>query len=271
MKVVHFASYAPIASLLALATLAGCASASPSPAAGDATGDGTEAVASSAQSSSMEALIVEPVSSQDPVTAASNVAAAQDADASCVTRTKDPTNDDVVHVHLNDCTGPFGLRHHTGDITVTFSKNADGTLHAQATSSNMTVNGVPVTWSRDKDITVNGSTRTVKSTGAWTRVNAKGETVSHTSSLTTVIDVSTKCRTSNGSAVTEVGSREVDTSIEDYKICRAADGSEGCPSGTLVHSHKASGKSETVTFDGTATATIADPKGTITVPLVCGQ
>ena len=263
--------FASAASLFALASVAGCASSSAGTGDEAASPDGTEVAASSAQSSRMEEMIVEPIGSQDPIQAAASVAAAQWWPAGCASRQKDATNPAVVHIHLNDCTGPFGLRHHTGDITVTFSKNANGSLHAQSASSNMTVNGAVVTWSRDKDITISGSTRTVTSTGAWTRVNAKGDTVSHTSNMITVVDLGTKCRTSNGSAVTSVGSREIDSSIKDYKICRGADGAEGCPSGTVIHSHKTSGRSETVTFDGTATATIAGPKRSLSVSLVCGQ
>jgi hypothetical protein len=234
------------------------------------TADGNEAEASSAQVSRMEEAIFSPVSATDPAAAASNIASANWWPAGCVTRQKDATNPTVVHIHLNDCTGPFGLVHHTGDITVTFSKNASGGLHAQAASSNMTVNGKPVTYSRDADIVVSGTTRTVTSTGAWTRVNAKGETVSHTGSYTTDIDTVAKCRTTNGTATTMVGSREVDSTVKDYKICRKADGTEGCPDGTVTHTHAATGRTLTVTFDGSAQATITGPKGgSIEVNLVC--
>jgi hypothetical protein len=134
----------------------------------------------------------------------------------------------------------------------------------------MTVNGKAVTYSADSDITISGATRTVKYNGAWTRENAKGDTVSHTRQGTTVIDTSTKCRDTNGSAVTAVGAREVDSAIKDYKICRKADGTDGCPSGEIIHSHKLSGKTITFDFDGSDQAKVTGPKGnSIEVTLVC--
>ena len=134
----------------------------------------------------------------------------------------------------------------------------------------MTVNGMAVTYSRDADITLTATARTVKANGAWTRVNAKGETVSHTANTTTVLDVASRCRTTNGTAVTRVEDREIDSDIKDYKICRKPDGVDGCPSGTVTHTHKHSGNVVTATFDGTAAAERTGPHGGMTsVALVC--
>jgi hypothetical protein len=243
-----------------------------SPASDQENADSNEANASDSQSSRFEQMLYGPVSSQDPEASATGVAAAQWWPAGCATRQRDATNKSVVHVHLNDCSGPFGLVHHTGDITVTFSKNPDGTLHAQATSSNMTVNGKPCTYSGDSDITVDAAakTLTIRHNDAWTRENAKGETVSHTREGTTVIDAATKCRDTNGSAVTQVANREVDSTLKDYKICRKADGTDGCPTGEMTHTHKPSGKVVTIEFDGSAEAKVTGPKGNSTeLPLVC--
>ena len=232
--------------------------------------DSAEVGASSSQTSRFDEMLYAPVAGQDPEAAAGSVVAAQWWPAGCASRARDATNKSVVKVTLNDCSGPFGLAHHTGEITVTFSKNADGSLHAQAAGSNMTVNGKAVTYSADADITVNGATRTVKFNGAWTRESAKGETISHTRTGTSVIDTSTKCRDTNGSSVTKVGAREVDSAMKDYKTCRKADGSDACPTGEIIHSHKLSGKSITVEFDGSAQAKVTGPKGnSIELPLVC--
>ncbi|GAC1518420.1 MAG: hypothetical protein NVS3B10_20360 [Polyangiales bacterium] len=264
-------------SLLALvacfgAVAVGCSSSSTNASSSDdaENADSTEASASSSQTSRFDEMLYGPVQAQDPTMAATAVAAAQWWPAGCATRTHDATNPAVVKVSLKDCSGPFGLVHHTGDITITFSKGPGGELHAQAASSNMTVNGKAVTYSADADITVSGATRTVKYTGAWTREGAKGDTVSHTRQGTTVIDMAAKCRDTNGSAVTQVGNREVDSAIKDYKICRKADGTDGCPSGEIIHSHKLSGKTITFAFDGTAEAKVTGPKGnSIEVPLIC--
>ncbi len=273
MKLISGRTQVTAVTLILGTALLACASKSPTTASSASaveSGDGTESAASTAQTSRFEEMIASPITSQDPTMAAANVAAAQWWPAGCATRAKDPTNSSVVHIYLNDCTGPFGLEHHTGEITVTFSKNADGSLHAQAASSNMTVNGHAVTYSRDADITLSATQRTVKANGAWTRENAKGETVSHTANTTTVLDIASRCRTTNGTAVTRVDERENDAKITDYKICRKPDGLDGCPSGTVTHTHKLSGNVFTAMFDGTATAEITGPKGGMTaVPLVC--
>jgi hypothetical protein len=273
MKTISSRAQVTALTLILGTALLACASKSPNTASSSAAvenGDGSEASASIAQTSRFEEMIASPITSQDPATAAANVAAAQWWPAGCATRVKDPTNSSVVHIHLADCTGPFGLEHHTGEIVVTFSKNADGSLHAQAASSNMTVNGHAVTYSRDADITVSATERTVKANGAWTRENAKGETISHTSNTTTVLDIASKCRTTNGTAVTKVDERENDAKITDYKICRKPDGLDGCPSGTVTHTHKLSGHVITATFDGTAKAELTGAKGgMVAVSLVC--
>jgi hypothetical protein len=246
----------------------GCAGKSTSSSGSDVA-DENEANASSAQASRTEEALFQNVNSTDPNLAATQVAS-QWWPAGCVTRQKDATNPTVVHVHLNECTGPFGLQHWTGDITVTFTQNASGGLHAQAASSNMTVNGSPVTFSRDADITVNGTDRTATSTGAWTRTNARGETVSHSSNTTTVIDTVTHCRTTNGTNQTNVGLRQIDGSLTNYKVCRKVDGSDGCPSGTIKYTNRALNRPATIIFDGSAQAQVTLGSGvTEEVELVC--
>ena len=103
--------------------------------------DDTEAIASQTHVSRLDQMLYAPITSSSPTEAASSVAAAQWWPAGCASRSRDATNPNVVHVHLNDCTGPFGLRHHSGDITIVFSANEDGSLHSQADSANMSVNG----------------------------------------------------------------------------------------------------------------------------------
>jgi len=248
----------------------GCAGKNNSSSGPDDNSDSTESSASSAQSSRLDQMIFSPVASQDPATAANNLATASNWwPAGCATRTKDATPG-VVHITLNECTGPFGLAHWSGNIDVTFSAGAAGALHAQASSRNMTVNGHPVDWSREADITVSGSTKTATGTGSWTRPSTfdPAETVSHVTNFTTIID--SGCRDSSGTATTKVGDREVDATFTDYKVCRNADGSDGCPTGTVVFHHKLSGKTYTVTFDGTNQAKVSGDKGSIEVALVCG-
>jgi hypothetical protein len=232
--------------------------------------DGSEAAASSTQASHIDYMLFSPLTSSDLAT----VESASDKQlewfpAGCATRTKDATNPDVVHVTLNECTGPFGLVHWDGDLTITFSKSTSGGLHAEAASSDMTVNGHAVTFSRSADITVAGGTISISGTSAWTRLTAAGETISHTRTTSVSIDTGSSCRTINGNEVSMIGAREIDSTITGYKICQTAT-SESCPTGTWTQLHKASGKTVTIVFDGTATAKVEFPDVTIDLPLVCG-
>jgi hypothetical protein len=89
--------------------------------------------------------------------------------------------------------------------------------------------------------------------------------------MTIVVDTATKCRTANGTGVTMVGDRRIDSTIKDYKTCREADGSDGCPTGTVTHTNAAADKTLTIAFDGSSKAQVTGPKGkTVGVPLVCG-
>ena len=230
--------------------------------------DGNDANAAMSQSGAVEFMLTSPVSSNDPATAASAVAAAQWWPAGCATRAKDPTQP-IVTVTLNNCTGPFGLVKWSGTMTVTFAKNADGSLNVKAASTNMTTNGTPATFAMDRNITVDASTtRTVKGTSAWTRTNANGETVTHANSWTAMVDAATKCRTVNGTGTTTVGTKAIATTSKDYKICRT-NGIDGCPSGTLTHVMTPGNLAVTIGFDGTSNATVTGPNGSRKVALVC--
>ena len=97
-----------------------------------------------------------------------------------------------------------------------------------------------------------------------------GIAVDHESNLTILVDVTAGCRTSSGTASTLVRAREVDTAIKDYKVCRNASGVDECPTGTVTHTAKATGKSVTVDFDGSKEATVEDQGLSFSLPLVCG-
>jgi hypothetical protein len=234
---------------------------------------GSESEAAAEQSTSLGNLVFFSVASQDPTVAAVSIAADTKLwPTGCATREKDPTNPLVVHITLNNCTGPRGLVHLNGQETVVLSKSAGGALHAELSSQNLTANGKPITHTASADITVMGNLRDVAWKGAWTRTNDKGTTISHTSDLAIVVDTSAQCRTTNGSAVTMVGTREIDTTVADYKICKGPNGADECPSGKVTHTAKATGREISVEFDGSNEATVTGPKGgTFDVALVCGS
>jgi hypothetical protein len=235
--------------------------------------DGAEALSATSQSISLANVVFDEVSVGDPVKAAAQLGMpGQLWPVGCVTRARDAADPEVVHVTLNDCTGPFGLVHIDGGERVTLSLGAMGTLHVAIVGESLTANGRPVTFSASADVTFPSlTTRSVVWQGSWTRVDDAGETLTHTSDLQITVDLTANCRTSNGSATTTVATRKVDTTFTGYKLCRdAASGAEGCPSGTVTHIARPSGRTVTVAFDDSSVAAVTGPRGnTFSVDLTC--
>ena len=203
------------------------------------------------------------VSSAEPAASVSALVAAPllAVDAGCRTRAKDPNDPAGVIITLHDCTGRFGVHHVSGEELVHFSKGEGGVLHADFHSEGLTVDGRPASHTASADVTFASGARHVAWQGSWSTVDARGAAVDHTSDLTIDVDTSTHCRTRNGTGATTVGGREIDSSVQDLVVCRDADGDAGCPTGTVIHTGKASGKSLTVSFDGSDQASVTTPRG----------
>jgi hypothetical protein len=234
--------------------------------------DGGESAAASAQSTHLGNIVFSAVASQDPAIASSNLSASTKLwPPGCVTRAKDMANPLLVHMTFNECTGPFGLVHLNGVEDVTFSKSPNGGLRATLQSVNLSANGKPVNHTATADITVMGADRQVVWNGHWARTTEKGIAVDHESSLTIQVDITTECRTSTGTAKATVGAREVDTEINEYKVCRnPATSADECPTGTVTHTAKSTGRTLTVDFDGSNEATVEAQGKSFSIPLVCG-
>jgi len=236
--------------------------------------DGNEAVTASDQST------IDMTDATFDASSALNAAGAADAlviaagdpvSGKCRSRAKDPSDPSTVIITLTHCAGRFGNKDVSGTEIVHFTVGSDGVIHADFHSENLTANGKPASHTATADITVSGTTRTIAWQGAWERTNDKGVTVKHTSDLTIVVDTTTRCRTRNGTAVTNVGSREISTEITNLQVCRDESGTPGCPTGEVVHTNKAKEKTVAVEFDGTNQAEVTTPKGlTFEKPLICG-
>lgn len=236
--------------------------------------DGASAVSASDHSTIGLAAGAFEVASPDAALSAAALAAApaDPVDAGCRTRQRDPSDPSTVIITLHDCTGLFGRRHVSGTEIVHFTPGASGVLHADLHSEGLTVDGQPASHTASADITFEGTSRQVAWQGAWQGQTPGGEAVSHTSNLAISVDTVAHCRTRNGTAVTTVGAREIDSTLTDVKVCRDADGNAGCPTGSVVHTRAATGKQVTVLFDGSDQAQITTPKaGTFDVTLACKE
>jgi hypothetical protein len=267
-------SVAPFALSLAALAVVGCAS-QPDAATEQLATDGAAVVAADDDATlGLTASVFEAVPSADLTVAPLAVAsAAPDAgDAGCRTRALDPSDPTTVIVTLHDCTGLFGRRVVSGTGILHFSLGSAGALHMDMHSENLTVDGRPASHTASADITFAAGARTVAWLGAWQGTTAAGEAAAHTSDLTIQVDAATHCRTRSGTAQTTIGTRAVESSIDAVKVCRAAGGEEGCPTGAVVHTRVATGKEITVSFDGSNEADVTDAKGdSFQRALVCSE
>jgi hypothetical protein len=175
----------------------------------------------------------------------------------CRVRTVDPVNPNIVHVVLTNCTGRFGKHVVNGNVTITFSANADGSLHAEHVSSNLTIDGRPFSRTASADIRVTGNVRYVSRHTEKTGTKKNGAPLVHTGDHVIVHDHATRCRTVNGTGLSIIdGDRRVESKITNFQTCDTATGEDLCPTGTIEHVKVAKEKTVTKIFDGSETATI---------------
>jgi hypothetical protein len=168
-----------------------------------------------------------------------------------------------VVVHYNDCTGPRGLIHVTGELDLTISVDASGTITVHATSSDLQVNRADLVIDATATYEVTGSehTLTVSTNGSGT--GPRGNAIEHQGNYTVEWDSTSMCGSLMGTWHTDLGALE---RANDVNLTRCVN---ACPSGTMTH-HFLGGASLTVTFDGTNVATWSASTGASgTVNLLC--
>lgn len=214
--------------------------------------------------------------SMDPTEAARSLATSSDSSKrdGCRTRTVDPASPNVVNVTLDGCTKRFGRHVLSGHLTVTLSSNPDGSLHAETKSSDLTVDGRPLSRKVSADITVNGDERRVVRRAEQSGTKPNGDEFVQTRDELVVINKATRCRTVNGTGRTVVGgTRTIVSTLRALETCETAEDEDLCPTGSIEHVNQANGKTVVKTFDGstTATVTVSKPKGekTSTWSLAC--
>jgi hypothetical protein len=153
----------------------------------------------------------------------------------------------LVAITFNDCTGPRGLVHVTGELDLDISLTTAGQISVHATSSNLQVNRADLVIDATATYAVSGTahTLTVETMGSGT--GPRGNAVDHDGNYTITWDTGSQCRSIDGHWQTDLGSRE---RSNDVSLQRCAG---GCPTGTVTH-HFLAGASLTVTFDGTDVA-----------------
>lgn len=198
----------------------------------------------------------------DPIAAADAMVAKSDGDG-CKTKVKDAQNPNVVHVYLDNCAGRFGRHTKSGEITVTFSANPDGTLHADHQSVWLEIDGQPATRHATADITFDGDDRHVVWHSEKSVTKEDVGDVTRVSDHVVDIDGETHCSVVNGTATKTKGDKVIHAVLNNLTSCAAPEGGHYCPTGTIVATVEGRDIAKTKTFDGTETAIIdvSHPKG----------
>lgn len=179
--------------------------------------------------------------------------------AGCATVTQTGS---TLAVTYNDCSGPRGLVHVTGELDLAVTVDLAG-IHVHGTAANLEVNRAVLDIDATGDYSVAGTTHKLVVATNGSGTGPLGNAIEHQGNYTLTWDPNTTCRSIVGQWHTDlvVGTRSNDA---DLSRCGAS-----CPTGTLTH-HFLGGASITVTFDGTATASWAASTGKSgTVALGC--
>ncbi len=198
----------------------------------------------------------------DPSAMADAMVAKSDEDG-CKTRVKDAQDPNVVHVFLDNCTGRFGRHTKSGEITVTFSTNEDGTLHADHQSVWLTIDGQPATRQGTADITIDGDNRHVVWHVEKGVTNVDGEEVSRVADHVIDINRQTHCSVVNGTTTITKADKVVHAELQGVTSCELPQGGHSCPTGTINATVEGRDVQITKSFDGSETAVIevVKPKG----------
>jgi hypothetical protein len=177
----------------------------------------------------------------------------------CATVTQSGANVTIVY---NDCTGPRGLLHVSGELDVAITVT-DTAITAHGTSSDMQINRAHLVIDATATYTVTGTTKTLTVATNGSGTGPRGNEIEHQGNYTITWDLASQCRTIAGEWRTDLGARERSNTVSLSRC----DG--GCPTGSVTH-HFLAGASMTITFDGTATAAWSTSTGRSgTVALGC--
>jgi len=152
----------------------------------------------------------------------------------------------VVKLTFAQCTGPRGLRELNGELDLTVSAGAAGAIDVAAHAAGLEVGQATLDVDSSAIHTVDNGTRTLAVSTHGTGTGGLGNAITHDGDYTASWDAS--CVSLDGMWSTEVGEKSRSTTAS-VKRCLGA-----CPTGTITRDTFL-GRTITITFDGTSTAT----------------
>jgi hypothetical protein len=155
-----------------------------------------------------------------------------------------------VVIHFNDCTGPRGLLHVTGELDLAVSVDTAG-IHIHGTATGLEVNSATLDIDSTATYSVSGTTKSLAVMTTGTGTGALGNDIDHTGDYTITWDTTTQCASLDGSWSTTLSNTTASaTRSNQVNVMRCAG---GCPTGTVVHTGLR-GFTLTINFDGTSVA-----------------
>jgi hypothetical protein len=174
--------------------------------------------------------------------------------SSCATVSQSGAN---ITIKYDDCTGPRGLLHVTGELDLVVSVTAAGAVEVAGQSNgDLQVNNASIAFDVTATYTNNGTSRTLAVQTHGDGTGPLGNTIDHQGNYTITWDAT--CRMIDGSWSTEFSNTTTSaTRSNDVNLTRCAG---GCPTGTVVH-NGLRGVTTTLTFDGSNVATWSTSTG----------
>jgi hypothetical protein len=143
--------------------------------------------------------------------------------AGCLTVTDTPAQSQATYVFA-DCTGPYGLVHITGTVTVGYSSSAANQLTLTYAATGLKINNATVDWSASADITANGAARTMVWTGMFSGTTGHGRAISRTNSKTYNWTVGVACLSVTGESNGTVTGNDLTVDVINFSRC-----ADACP------------------------------------------
>jgi hypothetical protein len=174
----------------------------------------------------------------------------------------------TVTITYNDCTGPRGLLHVTGTLTLDITVSGAGVISVHGSSPDFEVNGAHLVISLDATYSVSGTTHSLDVMTDGTGTGPLGNAIDHQGDYTVSWDTGTMCHSITGDWSTEFTSAATGASATRSNQVQLSRCAGGCPTGSVVHTGLR-GLTLTLEFDGTNVATwttSGGKSGTINLP-----
>jgi hypothetical protein len=136
----------------------------------------------------------------------------------CLTVTDDTTTKTASYVFAN-CSGPYGINHVSGTVTVTYSSSAPTQLTLNYAATGLKINAATIDWTAKADITANGSARDMVWAGHFTGTTGRGRAFERTNNKDIKWTVGVPCVSVSGTSDGTVTGKELKTTIKSWNQC----------------------------------------------------